>query len=594
MPAFYRYRWPLAVIGSVLFIYLIAFSRMPKSVFWGTDEGAKFIQLQTLLGWQGGAKYQVPYLGQRLDPTYRFYPQHGVYPQPMANGQVYFPWSIGFPLISIIPFKLLGIPGLYVIPLVSGILTAVLSGWLTYRLIPAAAPLTMVAVGLASPIFFFSFLFWEHTLVVLIGLAALWQAMRLAEAQARGKWLSLIFAGLLLANAIALRLEMLAYALALVLAGGFALIVHHWPLFTGQAIFRQWRRWLVTIVIVIMMVGLLTSANFWSFLMETGLIKPSYLGVIENSLDLASNPDTWINLLPLLPQIWINNTHFIGPEISIELVWLGLAGVILAGLAIVMPARVRVWLLGGSGLLIGWVSVYVLFLPSRYRTVHGFFLAAPHLVFMFLFVLYARRERRFAVTLLAATAILYLFFGSIAILLRESRIENLDWGTRYLLMMYPLASICTVVGLYHFYQTTASNWSRRLLWGLAGLLLCLGIGYELRGLQEIQTTKKDFLRYAQALEVIDLPIVTDQSWLPALLATHFVNEEMYILTQQEDLYAWLEMAGDEVDSFVFASIFLLNPNFIEMAPYPLVPGRSQLVGRVTFTEFKIVHTETPP
>jgi hypothetical protein len=501
--------------------------------------------------------------------------------------------------MSIVPFKLLGTPGLYFIPIISGVLTVVLSGWFAHRLIPAATPLTVVAVGLASPVFFYSSLFWEHTMTALIGLAALWQAMQISQTQGRHKWLTLSLIAILLVSTVALRLEMLIYALSLALASSFALVIHNQ---NRSTLLKRLGLLLVAIVISIaLLFTLFNPLVERSWLEPSGFIHQirSVHWFIERAVSRLQDANFWINLPSIVREIWINplfRETDPGPEIPSLLSWLGLGGVILGGSTIVAPKQARIWLLGGASLLVGLVSAYTLFSPQSYRIIDSIFLPAPYLVFAFLFLTYAYRERRFEATLLAATTILYLVLGTIAISFFWGNVEQrpalalgLAWGSRYLLIIYPLAGICAVVGLYYFHEATFSHWHKRLLLGWLALLLFLAVSYQVRGVREVQLTKKNLADCSDALAAMHQPVVTDLIWLPASLATHFAEQEMYTLAQRDDLYDWLKLAEGQVETFVFASIspIDLDKEFIQAAPHPIIPGNRQAAGGISLVEFNM-------
>lgn len=587
---FKRHRWELMAMGMMLLIYLFIFSQMPTSVFWSPDEGAKFIQLHTL-HWEGELRYLVPYPGHRLDPAYIFYPhpldpshifyaQSILYPTPLTNGDVHFNWPIWFPLISSLPFHLFGARGLYLIPLVSGLLTVAVSGWLAYRLLPPTALLTIITVGLATPIFFYSLLFWEHTLVILMGLAALGAVSSVSK----GKWLALTLSGLFLVGAVVLRVEMLLYGLALLLAGALAWFIHYRQQFI-QINFKRWDKLLIAGGIGIALVAFCSLFN---------LVQPDWSGqkekeFIEQGFSRLKEPQLLRSLPYRLQEIWINTPLELGPELPASLGWLGLAGVAIGGQAIVWRGRTGLWLVIVGTALVAMGSAYALFLPYRYRAIHSLLLPAPHLVLAFLFPAYARQLHRFEVTLLAVTTILYLVVGPIIAIFGVR--GGLEWGARYLLIAYPLASICAVIGLYHFYRTCISQWEKRVLLAVAALLLLIGIQYEVRGVWEIQTTKKDLIAYYSVLEASQEPVVTDLYWLPAALSTRFIKQEIYTLAQREELYKWLNLAGDQVNSFLFVSFAPLEANFIQQAPYPLILRRERVVHGIDFAEFEVLRTE---
>ena len=586
-----RLRFPI-ILGLILLIYLTTLSLLPNKVFWAADEGAKFIQLQTLLNWQGGTRYQLVYPGQQLDPAYQFYPQHPIFPQPLPEGQVRFHWPIWFPLLSIIPFKLMGLWGLYIIPVASGLLIVRLSGRLAQRFIPAAAPMTMLTIGLASPIFIYSLLFWEHTLVVLLAMGALWQAMRLGETASRGRWwLALWLIIFYLAATTMLRLEMVVFSLALGLGLLITFLLRVQPRFPKRLTLQMAG---LLVVLAIFGAGIFFISPLLNFFTNRGLLGPRYFRLLQTSLNFAQNPEFWRSLPSHLQATWLKASETAGPMGPDWLVGLGIIGLILGFGVVFMPKRGQLWFIWGGGLTLGTAALYLLLSPERYRLIHSFFLPSPYLAFLFLIIHYARHKRRFDSTLLASTTILYLIFGTIAVTLRQGGgITNLEWGTRYLLTLYPLAGICAVIGGWHLYHMINTAWSKRLLLGLGLLLFGIGIGYEVRGVQEIRMTKQDLLPYATALEVIaPRPIVTDLIWLPAVLAPYFVEQEIYILAERKALYTWLEQADGQVNRFIFAGFFLITPEFLELAPIPIEAQGSQLIYGITFTEYQIIESAT--
>ncbi len=569
--------------GLVLAIYLIVLLTTPLTIFWSADEGAKFLQLQTMSRWQGGNRYHLAYHGERLDPTYRFYPDHPVYPQPLPDGQVRFHWAIWFPLLSIIPFKLFGVAGLYLIPLISGLLTASLSGWIAYRFKPQAAPLTVLAVGLASPIFFYSLLFWEHTLVALLALLALWQAMRLPDLKGRARWLTMALIFMLLLATVALRVEMIFYAIALGLAMLYTIRGNDFSRYSNEKML------LAGITIILL---LILGAGLFNFLVERGLLSPRYSQLIGAGFFFIQDPNFWLNLPRHWLELWVNSAASSGPEIPTWLSWLGLTGLILSFLPKIDLTGFKnlLGLVYIGTLLIGLVSLYTLGLDERYRTIHSFFLPAPYLGLTCLFWQYARQARRFDATLLAVTTMLYLLFGTAAVMVRQAEvIANLEWGARYLLPLYPMMIICAVVGLAEALPTYQTRLTRYLLMGFVGALLVIGLAYEWRGIREIQLTKADMLPYAQTINALDSsrPIVTDLLWLPAMLSVYCVDREVYVLLPREKLYPWLEAADGQVDSFVMVTFFLLDPKFINLAPRPITVTEQYQVKDVTFMEFRL-------
>jgi hypothetical protein len=273
-------------------------------------------------------------------------------------------------------------------------------------------------------------------------------------------------------------------------------------------------------------------------------------------------------------------------------------GLILAGLVPFVPTRVQSWLLAGTGLLLGSVSIYALVLPQPYRSIHSLFLLVPYAIFAVLMIRLAYRQKSFQVTLLTITTLLYLVFGTIMLVIklahRDIEAGGLEWGQRYLLTIYPLLAICAVAGIYHFYQTISANRIRYLLLGIGFILLLVSMQYQLRGINEIRTTKEILVAQATILENISQPIVTDLWWLPNALASRFVEQEIYTLAQREDLYRWLNLTAGRVNTFVFVTFVPLDDEFISAAPYPIRLTQEQIVNNMFFSEFEVLPATASP
>jgi hypothetical protein len=139
---------------------------LPPDGFFSSDEGVKFIQLRALAenGFRGAC---ISWPGRELglDRHYavveRFFELRG--------GELYSPHPLLFALASAPGWFLFGFRGLYFLPLLAGAATALLTIMLA-RAFAARRPwLAGAVVAFASPIFFYSLCYWEHTVAV-----ALW------------------------------------------------------------------------------------------------------------------------------------------------------------------------------------------------------------------------------------------------------------------------------------------------------------------------------------------------------------------------------------------------------------------------------------
>lgn len=212
--SFNRKCWKLlGAIGAVLPCYITCDIILPHSVFWSADEGGKFLQLA---GCKKGIpfRFEVPYPAASIDPDYHFYPSHGHYPRKGAGEKIQANWSFVFPLISLPFYKYFGLGGIYLIPLLAGLITAFISGWLAEHIVPRSGVITVIAVGLASPIFFYSQLFWEHTFTVLLCLLAVCFLWRTFD-HTGTTCIPITSAALMLGPAIWIRNELIIFAVSL-------------------------------------------------------------------------------------------------------------------------------------------------------------------------------------------------------------------------------------------------------------------------------------------------------------------------------------------------------------------------------------------
>jgi hypothetical protein len=139
--------------------------------FWSPDSAVRFVQVESLLR----SHYRdlaVPYPAQTIDPQGIYFPM-GRWFHAGSAGRFYLSYLPYFSMASAFFYRLLGFPGLLVIP-ASGVLGTV---WITYEVLRRRAPdlawAGALAVGMASPVFIYGVVFWDHTLVVLLAAGAL-------------------------------------------------------------------------------------------------------------------------------------------------------------------------------------------------------------------------------------------------------------------------------------------------------------------------------------------------------------------------------------------------------------------------------------
>jgi hypothetical protein len=161
-----------------------------------------------------------------------------------------------------------------------------------------------------------------------------------------------------------------------------------------------------------------------------------------------------------------------------------------------------------------------------------------------------------------------------------------EWGLRYAMAAYLLAAVLGAAAVVRFVRT--SGGPRRLAGlGLAALLLALSCGYQVRGVFELQVTKRDLRAFEMDIRNEALPVVTDQWWLAAALAPTFVRHELYTLNPGTDPALWIERMGSRHPSFLHVSY----------TPPPLAVGtafgrtatlrQQHAIQEMTFSRFEV-------
>ena len=585
--------WSVGAGVSVLLAYVFVLCSMPKHVFWSPDEGGKFLELHSIR-WHGGLTYIIPYADQQIDPGFRFYPRTpapdgDTFPYPVAGpqGTVRFHWPIWFPLLSSCMLRAFDLTGIYIIPLLSGWLTALLSGRIAQALNPRLAPLTIVLVGFATPVFFYSQCFWEHTLATVLGLFA----VAVLVTTRRGSARAAVAMALPLVASSMLRIEMVAFAAAALLAwAARAAVMRLQPLPPGEVpppsllAGRPGRGWRSILLLSCVAVAALTvvasvPARQQHFL---ATLPARVAGSVH---DLPHLPRSVVSVL-------VNTGRNEGPVLNQA--WATAAGIALF-LCLIAPfvasERIEAAIIIPALVVVLAFSAWVAFLDQPYRSLHGLFPIAPFLVIAFYALPEAWRRRDSALFGLASFGLLYLIIGCAAIFLfyvdREGDLlSGLEWGQRYLLALYPVLTILSLAALRSYRQSRRSVLLKRVFTVLVAAMMIIGVQQEIRGLAMLRFNRLEFARWDQALRR-EGPIVTDLWWLPTTLAPLFLTKGMAYVQSPTELAEWVPLAAaQKISGFTFVSMAPVREEQLASAGVRLVSRYA--VSGLQLTRFELV------
>lgn len=510
---------PLFWVWVVLFLlYLGLVIIRPRGVFWSLDEGGKLLYIQNVLK-TGSPAAPLIYPGEQLDPKFAFVP---LFFFQQSGSHIYAWWPVGFPLLTLPLYRLFGWLGLYLLPAAAGATIASLTGGMVRTVtqtrhgrLPVAAALI---VGLATPILFYSAMFWEHSLSVLCMLWALW-ALLIGDKTAKARWV--IIAGVAASLAIFLRTEQLFGALAL-------LAILAW---------RRWR-WALLMFVVL---GATSSVWLWLNRLWMGNFLSRQWGQDSAALATSLFPGLQEAGWRFVPYVLFNAPRVIAFELNDALL---IAGTLLTILCLILPFWRRTWpLLPFVYVGLGGIDAWVLLQTNGYRSVHGLLLIAPHLVAFPWFYrhLRANASHWFAASLVGAVC-LFTLLGFLA----RSWLAagGQQWGPRYLLVLYPLLVFASVAGLQAIQAESPPRW-QSAIWGAYLFLVLLGFGYEWRGQQAVWRTVQNYALTQQAmLHREPVPTLTDCTWLPMVIPALYWRGDLYAQTNH-DIAEWKQLLAKQ-------------------------------------------------
>jgi len=623
--------WNIVAAAVVLAVLGASLAMMQREVFWSPDEGGKFFALASVR-WDGGLAYGLPYHGRAVDPELRFAPRGPgeaneppeafPYPREGADGRIQWHWPPWFPLASRPLFAAFGVSGVYLLPLLSGWLIALASGWIAHALAPRLAAPAMLVVGLATPVWFYSLTFWEHTLAAAAGVLAI--AFLVHGAPRSRRTLLAMLPPLLMAAL--LRIEMLAFGVTAVLAWALRDAVETVQptarrhagsavapsaahvanmtragtesLFdtgerTGGAPARQdgrtaWRPWLAAGLAVGLIALLWLAAASWLAPRQSVFFTAIPAHAADALTNLSNLPRAAVGLL-------VNSAVDEGPVVPAA--WTAAAAVALAA-CFVAPFLRAVWLEacvlvpGLAGLLT--FSLTLAALEPSYRSLHAFFPIAPFTAFW----LFAWRDARGGArrdTLVRAAA-LYFVAGSAVLFayridLHGHVVSGLEWGSRYLLALYPLLAILALAAVDGYVRSPRPAWLRGTVGGLMACLIAAAVLLESRGVAVLAGNHALFATWNRVLRDDDR-IVTDVWWLPATLAPLFVAKETYFVRRRAEVSEWAALAAAHGErEFTFAAFGPVRDD--ELGPgVRRIPQRCTTVSGLQVLRFAIV--DAPP
>jgi hypothetical protein len=525
---------PALICLGVLYAFL-ALVALPRKAFFSSDEGLKFIQMQNALR-MGWSDFALEYPGREVDPELNFVPINN--PPPLIRDrQIYAVYPVVFPLLSAPLFSVLGYAGLYLIPLASGLLTLLLTARLS-RLANLDGLATALVLGLCTPLLFYSLLFWDHTLGVLLSTAAL--LLVAANLRAPGSW-QLLLGGLILGAAVWIRTELYVMSLVVPLA----------YFFLGGRRARQ---------ALVLGLGILASLlPLWLFQYFTygSLIGP-HLGHFA-SLGTAL-PVTTSRLAVIYYLLLESST-------DARFVFLYLMAFAAAATVVASPRlrHVPSVVAGVFGALL------VCSLPNLRQAwsgvpMGGLIATAPFLVLV-LGMLFGSKATQLDRLLLAVCG------GYIGLVCLTTPVDpGLQWGPRFLLPVFPLASVLALRGFGSVVQDMRSP-NRRMVVGASlasAVLVSLFLqGCSIRLLHLIKNRDRQLIESASQLQ--SAWVISDEYGYAQYVAPVFYEKVFFYVRHQSE-YEQLTEAMFSHGITTYSVATYATPHRREVDPFDVADG----------------------
>lgn len=499
----------LWVLLGLLVVYVGVASLRPAGTFWSLDEGGKFLYLQNTIR-TGDPRAPLAYPGQTIDRDLKFVP---LYWYVQDGGRIYPWWPVGFPLLSLPLYRWFGWIGLYVLPILAGLLCAAFAGLLARQWeadVRWGAPVTAAIVGLATPVAFYSTMFWEHTPAAACAMAAVVAAF---WSWRRDKIAGIVLAGALLSVGTFLRSETACVAAGL----GLALLIRRWrwSLVLGGSFLVSCLPWL-----------LLNHSLMGSFLGRqwgpgaNSVNVPLFMGLRQAG--------AWF-----IPYVLFNSPKIGAYVVQPKILIIAVSLTAVALLAPLFKATRTLALVASLG--VAAICGSILISREGYRSVHGFVLVAPQVVLAAW--LYATVEGRRKFFSLCLVLIVLVYAGALTSRGWDAA-GGQQWGPRYLLPLYPLLAAATVIGMTSLLPTLG-RWQRSGFLVTLGLCVAIGFGFAVRGWQASYQTTHHYQQTAVALRPLTtVPVVTNCTWLPMILPEFYWTGAVFDVQNDDELQSW--------------------------------------------------------
>ncbi|MDI6785968.1 MAG: hypothetical protein QMD92_04580 [bacterium] len=522
----------IAIFITLLYGYLTIYT-LPSNTFFTMDNSIRFIHVQSIL--QNNFKdIYIKYPGEHLDPNFQFFPIRPPWKTLdlhifIKNQKAYSMHPIAFPFLSTYFYKLFGYNGLYLIPILSSLVSLILIYLLANKIIPQYSLFSLLIMGLCSPLFFYSLLFWEYTLSIMISLLIFYL---FCNNKAPSKFLYL-FIGILLGINSWIRIETII--LSIIIPFTFYFIYPKNTLNTRNVIFL--------IVGFTLSILPLILYNHWLY---GSAISAHNKYVIKNVSDVQSISSFYSMLHDKLInfyRLWFNGAV---SRINNAILFILTFAIFLFSI-VQKYKKILLFLL----ILFLLNSLYICYRNYLHciTFITGLIPVVPYIIFILLVIKKLLQDNH-------TKYIKFILFSSLSYILFTSIIADSDggnqWGPRYLLSVLP---ILIILSLYSLSIIKSSSSHPKIYQGIFFLLCLFSFFIQCAGFNLLFQGKKSQLVQLKTLENIKSKVVVSYSFgFSTENASLFYKKHFFWVKDQDSLEKLLSLfVKNKINNFCFVS-----------------------------------------
>jgi hypothetical protein len=555
----------------------------PKDTFWVVDGGAKYIYSESIAR-QNFKDISLIYPGKKFDPFFVDNPI-SIRFSYIKNDNLMSVYPVAFPFITALLLQVFEYFGLYIIPLISGILTLIFSYLIAKRLFPDMAYLSLPIIGLATPIFFYSVVFWEHILTAFMITLSFYLMLRFFE-KADKKFL--IISGALVGLSVWFRAELM---------GLFG------AMFIAYLIFAKQKK-----AVGYYLVGFLLGA-IPHFVIQKMLLGNALGYHISKNLELSKLFADTENFLVELAGEKISIFHdllfqsvrdrYVSWAVSIPFL-------IFPFLALFSNTRKKNWILGSFLMLSlfgSLVGLYVKFTSSDpvYETLFlcNFIVGTPFMLFgLMSFKFSSEEESPFFGFVLTTMGLFIIIFSLISPLN-----GGMQWGSRFLLPFYPIFAILAIYTFIKLWRTQDFR-MREFFVTLFIAAVALSFVNEIRGVQLLYDKKVGSEKLIKETEELNSnQIITDVWWYPLDMAGIYFdnlffyprkNDGLNDLTLSKLIIDFHEKGIRDFSFVTFTYRYHLYQPFLSNIPIKITEKKKFEADNLKFMDLYLMRYELEP